>query len=72
MKYRQLKQSDLRVSVVAMGCWAIVGDEPWGKQDEAEAIATIRTALDAGITFFDTAEIYGHGYSETLLAKGLA
>jgi len=54
-----------------MGCWAIVGDETWGAQDEREAIATIQTAYEMGINFFDTAEGYGHGYSEQLLGKGL-
>lgn len=61
----------MQVSVVAMGCWAIVGDATWGEQDEAEALATIRAALDHGINFFDTAEGYGGGYSEQLLAKAL-
>ena len=37
MEYRQLGRSDLRVSAVAMGCWAIAGDQTWGPQDEAEA-----------------------------------
>ncbi|MBZ0296929.1 MAG: aldo/keto reductase [Anaerolineae bacterium] len=71
MKYRQLGQTDLQVSTIAMGCWAIVGDSTWGEQDEAEALQTIRTALDLGINFFDTAEGYGGGYSEELLGRAL-
>ena len=54
-----------------MGCWAIVGDATWGAQDEGDAIAAIHAALDSGITFFDTAEGYGAGYSEQILAKAL-
>jgi len=72
MEYRKLGKTEITVSVVAMGCWAIAGDWVWGEQDETESIATIRTALDAGVNFFDTAEGYGDGYSEIVLGKGLA
>lgn len=71
MKYATLGKADIKVSVVAMGCWAIVGDATWGPQDESQAIAAIHTALDEGITLFDTAEGYGDGYSEALLGKAL-
>ena len=54
-----------------MGCWAIVGNATWGPQDKADSIATIRAALDAGVNFFDTAEMYGNGYSEELLGQAL-
>ena len=72
MKYRTLGKTDIRASVVSMGCWAIVGDETWGPQDEAASIATIHAALEAGVTMFDTAEAYGQGYSETILGRALA
>lgn len=72
MNFRKLGKTDMQVSPVAMGCWPIVGDATWGPQDESEAIKTIRTALDIGVNFFDTAEGYGDGYSEQLLAKGIA
>jgi len=72
VKYRELGSTGISVSVVAMGCWAIAGDWVWGEQDEQASIATIRTALDVGVNFFDTAEFYGDGYSETVLGKGLA
>lgn len=72
MKYRKLGKTDIQVSVVGMGCWAIVGDKTWGPQDEADSIATIHAALDAGVNLFDTAETYGDGYSEELLGKALA
>lgn len=71
MRYRKLGTTGIEVSVVAMGCWAIVGDFNWGPQDEADSIATIHAALDAGINLLDTAEMYGNGYSEELLGKAL-
>jgi aryl-alcohol dehydrogenase-like predicted oxidoreductase len=57
--------------MVAMGCWAIAGGPTWGAQDEADSIATIHAALDAGVNFFDTAEGYGNGYSEEVLGRAL-
>ena len=72
MRYRTLGRTDIEVSTVAMGCWAIVGDETWGPQDEDDAIAAIKTAREVGITFFDTAEAYGDGYSEELLGRVLS
>ncbi len=71
MEYRELGSSGIRISAVTMGCWAIVGDATWGAQDESEAIDAIRAAFDLGVTTFDTAEGYGAGYSEELLAKAL-
>lgn len=67
-----LPRTDLEVSRIAMGCWALAGDMTWGPQDEAAGIAAVRAALDAGINFFDTAEMYGNGASEQLLGKALA
>jgi myo-inositol catabolism protein IolS len=55
-----------------MGCWPIVGDATWGAQDEADSVAAIEAALEAGINFFDTAESYGNGYSEELLGRVLS
>ncbi len=72
MRYRRLGRSDLKVSAVSMGCWAIAGGSTWGPQDESEALGAIQGALDAGINFFDTAEGYGSGYSEELLGRALA
>ena len=68
---RRLGRTDILVSPVAMGCWAIVGDATWGPQDERDAIAAIHAALDAGVNFFDTAEGYGAGLSEQILAKAI-
>src|SRR5688572_12606421 len=72
MRYTFLPGTDIRVSVIAMGCWALAGDMTWGDQSEADSIAAVRAALDAGITFFDTAPGYGDGLSERRLGKGLA
>ncbi len=72
MKYRKLGRTDIEVSVVCQGCWSIVGDGTWGPQDEADSVAAIGAALDAGINFFDTAVMYGAGYSEELLGRTLA
>ena len=72
MEFRKLGRTDIKVSVIGMGCWAIVGDIYWGPQDEKDSVMTIKAALDAGINFFDTAEAYGDGYSELLLGKALA
>ncbi len=71
MRYRPLGSSGYEISIVSLGCWAIVGGFNWGPQDEADSLDTIAAALDAGINFFDTAELYGEGRSEQLLAKGL-
>jgi len=69
--YRKLGRTDIDVSAVALGCWALIGGETWGEQDRDESRRTIEAALDAGITFFDTAENYGAGESEALLGRVL-
>jgi len=71
MQYRKLANTDITVSTVAFGCWAIVGGFNWGHQEEKDSLAALRAAYDAGINFFDSAEGYGAGRSEQLLAKGL-
>ena len=69
MEYRKLGTSDLDVSLITMGCWAIAGGRVWGEQDETAAIKALRTAVDVGVNFFDTAEAYGSGRSEQLLGR---
>jgi myo-inositol catabolism protein IolS len=71
MKYRVLGRTNISVSTVAMGCWAFSGGWRWGHQDDADSIAAVRTALDAGINLFDTAEAYGDGHSERILGQAL-
>lgn len=69
MEYNNLGVSNLNVSKIGFGCWAIGGS--WGSTDDKQSISTIRKAIDLGINFFDTADIYGFGHSETLLGKAL-
>ena len=69
MRYVRLGKTDLEVSAIAFGTWAFGGD--WGSFDEDESKAAIRHALDRGVTFFDTAQAYGFGVSERLLADAL-
>ena len=59
----------MNVSRIAFGTWQLGGD--WGATDEQEAIRAIRHAYDRGINFFDTAQGYGFGASEQLLAKAI-
>lgn len=66
----QLGRSDLHVSRLGFGCWQL-GGHGWQDIDQQEIIKAIDTALDSGINFFDTADIYGLGASETLLGKVL-
>jgi aryl-alcohol dehydrogenase-like predicted oxidoreductase len=70
MQRVRLGRSNLEVSRLAFGTWQLGGD--WGATDEREAIAAIYRAADQGITLFDTAQAYGFGASERLLAKALA
>ncbi|MCG3196195.1 MAG: Aldo-keto reductase YhdN [bacterium] len=70
MEYVQLGRTDLEVSRICFGAWAI-GGWWWGGADDAESIKAIHAALDGGVNFFDTADVYGGGRSETVLAKAL-
>lgn len=69
MEYKQLGVTDLQVSRICFGTFAFGG--MWGGLDEEAAIATTRKALDLGINFFDTAQAYGFGKAETLIARAL-
>jgi len=69
MEYRRLGDTDLEISEIGFGCWAMGGG--WGQIDDKESIAAARRALDLGMNFFDTADIYGFGHSEEVLAKAL-
>ncbi|MGD7043365.1 aldo/keto reductase [Jeotgalibacillus proteolyticus] len=67
MNYRQLGNTDIRVSEVSFGTWAIGGS--WGTNNDAESLKALRYAIDRGVNFFDTADVYGDGHSEELLAE---
>jgi aryl-alcohol dehydrogenase-like predicted oxidoreductase len=71
VQYRPLGKTDVKVSVMALGCWPFAGGAVWGEQDDNDSIATVHASLDAGINFFDTAEGYEEGKSERVLGRGL-
>ncbi len=70
MQRRQLGKSGLEVSALGLGCMAMTA--LYGPVDEAEAVATVRAALDAGADFLDTADAYAEGKNEELLCRALA
>jgi aryl-alcohol dehydrogenase-like predicted oxidoreductase len=70
MKTRELGKSGLKVSAIGLGCMGM--SEFYGASDDAESIATLERALDIGVTFWDTADMYGSGANEVLLSKVLA
>ena len=67
MDYRELGRTGWKVSEISFGTWAIGG--AWGAVDDRESIAALHRALDLGVNFFDTADVYGDGRSERLLAQ---
>ena len=69
MKYRELGRTGWRVSEVSFGAWAIGGS--WGQVDDSESIAALHDAIDRGVNFIDTADVYGDGRSERLIAQVL-
>lgn len=74
MQTRQLGHTDLELTTIGLGTWAIGGpnwEYGWGPQDDDEAIGAVLTALDKGINWIDTAAAYGLGHSEELIGKTL-
>lgn len=74
MQTRKLGFSELKLTTIGFGAWAIGGgnwDWGWGPQDDAESISTIHRALDLGINWIDTAAAYGLGHSEEIVARAL-
>lgn len=76
---RELGTTGIKISALGMGCWAIggpfwTGETPlgWGEVDDNESIRAIHAALEMGVNFFDTADVYGAGHSERVLARALA
>src|SRR6201987_6373837 len=66
-----LGSTNIRASRIGLGTWAI-GGWMWGGSDEAQSIATIRVAVERGVTLIDTAPAYGFGRSEEIVGKALA
>jgi len=69
MQYRDLGTTGWKVSTVSFGAWAIGGD--WGSVDDRESIAALQRAIELGVNFIDTADVYGDGRSERLVAQVL-
>jgi aryl-alcohol dehydrogenase-like predicted oxidoreductase len=67
MRSRRLGKTGVEVSEIGFGAWAIGGS--WGKTDDTESLAAMHAAVDAGVTFIDTADVYGDGRSEKLIAQ---
>ena len=67
MESRRLGKSGLAASEVGFGAWAVGGS--WGETDDGESLAAMHAAVDAGVTFFDTADVYGDGRSERLIGR---
>ena len=70
MEYARFGRTDLRISRIGMGC-AVIGGYDYGKADDRESVAAIQKALELGVNFFDTADVYGFGHAEEILAQGL-
>ena len=71
MHHRPFGNAGVSVSEIGLGCWQLGGAD-WGDVSDEQALATLRAATDAGVDFFDTADVYGLGRSETLIGKFLA
>ncbi|MBD3390548.1 MAG: aldo/keto reductase [Chitinivibrionales bacterium] len=78
MKYNTVGRTGIRISEIGLGCWTIGGPnwkdgrpDGWAAVDEGEAVSAIRYALDNGVNHFDTADVYGNGHAERVLADGL-
>jgi aryl-alcohol dehydrogenase-like predicted oxidoreductase len=67
MEYRQLGRTDMRVSTVSFGAWPIGSD--WGNVNDNESLAALNRAIDLGVNFIDTADVYGDGRSEKLISQ---
>src|SRR3712207_4325405 len=70
MEQRTISRSGQKVSVIGLGTWQLGAD--WGDVREGDALAVLEAAVEAGVTFFDTADVYGDGRSEQLIGRFVA
>ena len=70
MNYRIFPRTGWRVSEIGLGCWQLGGD-CWGDMDGGDANAILQSSVDAGVNFFDTADVYGSGASEEMLGRAM-
>ena len=68
MRYRELGRTGWKISEISFGAWAIGGAE-WGRTDDAQSMRALHAAIDAGVNFIDTADVYGDGHSERLVGR---
>lgn len=68
MEYRALGRTGWNISEIGFGSWGIGGTE-WGQTDDSESLAALNRAIDLGVNFIDTADVYGNGHSEQLIAQ---
>ena len=71
MQYTTFPKTDLKISKIALGTWVFSGGGTWGQFDEQDAIAAVHAAIDCGMTFIDTAPIYGYGQAERIVGTAL-
>lgn len=71
MERRRCGRSGLELPVLGLGCWAFGGGDYWGPHEQGDADAVVRRALELGVTYFDTAEVYNDGRSEASLGQAL-
>lgn len=71
MEYRVCRDTNLELSVLGTGCWTFGGGTYWGNQDQKDVNAVVHASVDHGINYFDTAEAYNQGRSETSLGEAI-
>ena len=71
LKKRRLGNSELELSIIGMGCWQYGGGTYWGAQDQNDVNEVVHKAIDFGVNYFDTAEVYNDGESERSLGMAL-
>src|SRR4028119_781436 len=68
MEYREFGRTGWQISAISYGAWAIGGDA-WGRTDDQNSLDSLHAAIDLGVNFIDTADVYGDGHSERLIAQ---